>query len=52
MIKTKHRLNTILAEHTGQPMEVIERDTDRDNFMAAQEAVDYGLVDAVLSQRD
>ncbi|KKA43974.1 MULTISPECIES: ATP-dependent Clp endopeptidase proteolytic subunit ClpP [Salinivibrio] len=52
MIKTKHRLNTLLAEHTGQPMEVIERDTDRDNFMAAQEAVDYGLVDAVLSQRD
>ena len=52
MIKTKHRLNTILAEHTGQPMEVIQRDTDRDNFMDAQEAVDYGLVDAVLSQRD
>ncbi|ODP97032.1 MULTISPECIES: ATP-dependent Clp endopeptidase proteolytic subunit ClpP [Salinivibrio] len=52
MIKTKHRLNTLLAEHTGQPMEIIERDTDRDNFMSAQEAVDYGLVDAVLNQRD
>ncbi len=47
----KKKLNTLLAEHTGQPLEIIERDTDRDNFMSAQQAVDYGLVDAVLSQR-
>ncbi|MDP5253834.1 MULTISPECIES: ATP-dependent Clp endopeptidase proteolytic subunit ClpP [unclassified Vibrio] len=47
----KKKLNTLLAEHTGQPLEVIERDTDRDNFMSAQQAVDYGLVDAILSHR-
>ncbi|HDY8171790.1 TPA: ATP-dependent Clp endopeptidase proteolytic subunit ClpP [Vibrio vulnificus] len=47
-IKTK--LNK-LAEHTGQPLEVIERDTDRDNFMSADQAVEYGLVDAVLTHR-
>ncbi|MEF1304150.1 ATP-dependent Clp protease proteolytic subunit, partial [Vibrio owensii] len=39
------------AEHTGQPLEVIERDTDRDNFMSADQAVEYGIVDAVLSHR-
>ncbi|ELQ2465324.1 ATP-dependent Clp endopeptidase proteolytic subunit ClpP [Vibrio vulnificus] len=48
-IKTK--LNKLLAEHTGQPLEVIERDTDRDNFMSAVQAVEYGLVDAVLTHR-
>ncbi|MGR3169886.1 ATP-dependent Clp endopeptidase proteolytic subunit ClpP [Vibrio vulnificus] len=48
-IKTK--LNKLLAEHTGQPLEVIERDTDRDNFMSADQAVEYGLVDAVLTHR-
>ncbi|AMG29773.1 ATP-dependent Clp endopeptidase, proteolytic subunit ClpP [Grimontia hollisae] len=52
ILTIKHRLNTLLAEHTGQPLEVIERDTDRDNFMAAQDAVNYGLVDAVLNKRD
>ena len=51
ILTIKHKLNTLLAEHTGQPLEVIERDTDRDNFMAAQQAVDYGLVDAVLTHR-
>ncbi|WP_428772760.1 ATP-dependent Clp endopeptidase proteolytic subunit ClpP [Vibrio sp.] len=51
ILSIKHKLNTLLAEHTGQPMEVIERDTDRDNFMSAEQAVEYGLVDAVLSQR-
>ncbi|MFI3246051.1 MAG: ATP-dependent Clp endopeptidase proteolytic subunit ClpP [Ferrimonas sp.] len=47
----KHKLNTMLAEHTGQPLEIIERDTDRDNFMSADAAVEYGLVDSVLSRR-
>ncbi|NOH79274.1 ATP-dependent Clp endopeptidase proteolytic subunit ClpP [Vibrio sp. RE86] len=51
ILTIKQKLNTLLAEHTGQPLEVIERDTDRDNFMAAQQAVDYGLVDAVLTHR-
>ncbi|EKK9986519.1 ATP-dependent Clp endopeptidase proteolytic subunit ClpP [Vibrio vulnificus] len=49
-IKTK--LNKLLAEHAGQPLEVIERDTDRDNFMSADQAVEYGLVDAVLTHRN
>ncbi|WEM41520.1 ATP-dependent Clp endopeptidase proteolytic subunit ClpP [Photobacterium sp. DA100] len=52
ILTIKHRLNGLLAEHTGQPLEVVERDTDRDNFMSAEQAVEYGLVDAVLSQRD
>ena len=51
ILSLRHRLNMILAEHTGQPIEVIERDTDRDNFMGAEEACDYGLVDSVLNQR-
>ncbi|MFZ2875916.1 MAG: ATP-dependent Clp protease proteolytic subunit, partial [Enterococcus aquimarinus] len=42
------RLNKILAERTGQPIEVIEKDTDRDNFMSAEEAKAYGLVDEVM----
>jgi len=41
----------MLSEHTGQPLEVIERDTDRDNFMSATQAVEYGLVDAVMTKR-
>ena len=48
ILKTRERLNKILAERTGQPIEVIEKDTDRDNFMTAQEAKDYGLIDEVL----
>ncbi|MGI2260878.1 ATP-dependent Clp endopeptidase proteolytic subunit ClpP [Shewanella sp. GXUN23E] len=47
----KQKLNQMLADHTGQPLEVIERDTDRDNFMSAQQAVEYGLVDSVLTKR-
>lgn len=47
----KHKLNLMLAEHTGQPLEVIERDTDRDNFMSATQAVEYGLVDSVMTKR-
>ena len=49
--RTKKKLNEILAERTGQPLEVIERDTERDNFMSAQEAADYGLVDKVIYTR-
>ncbi|MCP3698297.1 MAG: ATP-dependent Clp endopeptidase proteolytic subunit ClpP [Aliivibrio sp.] len=52
ILTIKKKLNTLLAEHTGQPLEVIEKDTDRDNFMAADDAVKYGLVDAVLNKRD
>ncbi|HCH01878.1 MAG TPA: ATP-dependent Clp endopeptidase proteolytic subunit ClpP [Vibrio sp.] len=51
ILTIKQRLNNLLAEHTGQPLEIIERDTDRDNFMSAQQSVDYGLVDAVLEKR-
>ena len=48
----KGRLNEMLAKHTGQSMETIDRDTDRDNFMGGQEAVNYGLVDKVLTSRE
>jgi ATP-dependent Clp protease protease subunit len=48
----KERLNGLLAEHTGQPIETIERDTDRDNFMSAETAVAYGLADKVLANRN
>lgn len=51
ILKLRHSLNGILAKHTGQSLERIERDTDRDNFMGAAEACDYGLVDSVISQR-
>lgn len=51
ILTIKNKLNRLLAEHTGQPLEVIERDTDRDNFMSADQAVEYGLVDAVLKHR-
>nr|WP_227509468.1 ATP-dependent Clp endopeptidase proteolytic subunit ClpP [Ferrovum myxofaciens] len=47
----RHRLNEILAHHTGKQVSDLEKDTDRDNFMNAQEALDYGLVDRVLSRR-
>ncbi len=47
----RSRLNSLLAQHTGQPLEVIERDTDRDFFMGAEAAVEYGLVDKVLVKR-
>ena len=47
----RERLNRMLSEHTGQTMEVIERDTERDRFMSAEQSVDYGLVDQVLTAR-
>ncbi len=49
--KNKRRLNRILAENTGRTIEEIERDTDRDNFMSADEALEYGLIDSVISTR-
>lgn len=51
ILQMKRRLNEILAHHTGQPYEVIDRDTDRDNFMSAYDAQTYGLVDEVLEKR-
>lgn len=47
----RKRLNQIMANHTGQPLEVIERDTERDNFMSAEDALKYGIIDRVLSSR-
>ena len=49
ILKTKERLNTLLAQNTGQPLEVIARDTERDNYMTAEEAAAYGLIDRVIS---
>ena len=51
ILKTKAMLNRILAENTGKPIEIIERDTDRDNYMTAEEALAYGLVDKVIEKR-
>lgn len=52
VIKTKRRLNEILSAHTGKPLEQIEKDTDRDYFMAGEDAVKYGLIDNVLAKRE
>ena len=51
ILSLRAKLNEIMAHHTGQPIERIERDTDRDNFLSAQEAAEYGLIDKVLSNR-
>ena len=51
ILDTRERLNKILAERTGQPLEKIEKDTDRDFFMSAEKAVEYGLIDKVLESR-
>jgi ATP-dependent Clp protease protease subunit len=51
ILKVKERLNAIMAKHTGQPVERIERDMERDNFMDAKAALEYGLVDNVLEKR-
>ncbi|NLZ78673.1 MAG: ATP-dependent Clp endopeptidase proteolytic subunit ClpP [Gammaproteobacteria bacterium] len=52
ILTIRDRLNHILAEHTGQPLDVIAKDTDRDNFMSGDEAVKYGLIDHVAKKRD
>ena len=49
--KTRENLNRILSENTGKPLEQIEKDTDRDNFMSANEAMEYGIVDKVIAKR-
>ncbi|HIV46403.1 MAG TPA: ATP-dependent Clp endopeptidase proteolytic subunit ClpP [Candidatus Acutalibacter stercorigallinarum] len=51
ILRVKDKLNRILSEKTGQPLEVIARDTERDNFMTAQEALEYGLIDKVIEHR-
>lgn len=52
ILRMRERLNEILSERTGQPLDVIEADTDRDNFMTSHEAVEYGLIDKVLERKD
>ncbi len=52
ILRTREQLNEILAKHTGQPVEVIAKDTDRDRFLTAAEAVEYGLVDEILIRRE
>ena len=52
ILSIRDRQNRIMAEHCGQPLERIEKDTDRDNFLYAQEAAEYGLIDKVLTRRD
>ncbi len=51
ILKMRKRLNTILSENTGKPLETIEKDTDRDNYMTAQEALEYGLIDKIITKR-
>ena len=51
ILKTRHRLNSILAQNTGQSLETIARDTERDNYMTAEEAKNYGLIDMVIQHR-
>jgi ATP-dependent Clp protease protease subunit len=51
ILRLKEDLNKMLTKHTGQPLEKIERDTDRDYFMTSDQAVEYGLIDAVIEKR-
>ncbi|MGE1072556.1 ATP-dependent Clp endopeptidase proteolytic subunit ClpP [Pseudomonas fragariae (ex Marin et al. 2024)] len=51
ILHIRHRLNSLLAHHTGQSLETIERDTERDNFMSAERAAEYGLIDSVINKR-
>ena len=51
MLKTRKQLNQILADNTGQTLETIQRDTERDNYMTAQQALEYGLVDRIVESR-
>ncbi|MBP0956118.1 MAG: ATP-dependent Clp endopeptidase proteolytic subunit ClpP [Oscillospiraceae bacterium] len=51
MVYTRKKLNEILAKNTGKPLDVIERDTERDNYLTAQEAMEYGLIDKVIEHR-
>lgn len=51
ILRSKDTLNRLLSKHTGQPLEVIQRDTERDNFMTAEQAVEYGLIDKIMWKR-
>ncbi len=51
IIKTKHRLNKILSENSGKPFDQVEKDTDRDNYLSAEEALEYGLIDQIFVKR-
>ncbi|MDE6657686.1 MAG: ATP-dependent Clp protease proteolytic subunit, partial [Oscillospiraceae bacterium] len=51
LVRTRQKMNEMLAKHTGQPLEVIERDTERDNYMTAEQAQAYGLIDKVITTR-
>ena len=51
MVKTREKLNKLLSERTGQPLEVINKDTERDNYMTAEEALEYGLIDGIMDKR-
>ena len=51
LLKTKKKMNTILAENVGKPVETVERDTDRDNYLSAEEALEYGIVDKIFYTR-
>ena len=52
MVRTREKLNRLLSEKTGQPLETIERDTERDNYMTAEQALAYGLIDGILDKRN
>ena len=52
LVKTREKLNKFLSERTGKPLEQIERDTERDNYMTAEEALEYGLIDGIMSKRN
>ncbi|MCQ2749655.1 MAG: ATP-dependent Clp endopeptidase proteolytic subunit ClpP [Clostridia bacterium] len=52
ILKTKEKLNRMISENTGKPFEEVEKDTDRDNYMTAEEAKEYGLIDEVMTKRD
>ncbi len=51
MVKTREKLNKILSERTGQPLEIINKDTERDNYMTAEEALKYGLIDGIINRK-
>ncbi|MGN1031376.1 MAG: ATP-dependent Clp protease proteolytic subunit, partial [Butyricicoccaceae bacterium] len=51
LVRTREKLNQILAENTGKPIELIRQDTERDNFMYAEQAKEYGLIDQVIAHR-
>jgi ATP-dependent Clp protease, protease subunit len=52
ILKTREKLNRILSERTGQPIEVIEKDTDRDNYMSAERALEYGIIDKIMTRNE